>query len=83
MDAMLLAPRAWAAAFQSTISTVRCTGKTPTRRSKAYFKGNPLMLGLLNKLFPEMLLEQVKKAGPMWRNLGLFWEVMAPVFCRE
>ncbi|APD48848.1 CO2 hydration protein [Synechococcus sp. CS-602] len=45
---------------------------------KAYFKGNPLMLGLY-KLFPEMLLEQVKKLSYV-ANLGLFWEVMAPVF---
>jgi CO2 hydration protein len=45
---------------------------------KAYFKGNPLMLGL-HKLFPEMFLEQVRKLS-YYANLGLFWEVMAPVF---
>jgi CO2 hydration protein len=44
----------------------------------AYFKGNPLMLGL-HKLFPEMFLEQVRKLS-YYANLGLFWEVMAPVF---
>ncbi|MDM7953561.1 MAG: CO2 hydration protein [Cyanobium sp. CZS 25K] len=45
---------------------------------KAYFKGNPLMLGLY-ALFPEMFLEQVRKMS-YYANLGLFWEVMAPVF---
>lgn len=45
---------------------------------KAYFKGNPMMLGLY-KVFPDMLLEQVKQAS-YYANLGLFWEVMAPVF---
>ncbi len=48
------------------------------RAIKAYFKGNPLMLGL-HKLFPEMFLEQVRKLS-YYANLGLFWEVMAPVF---
>ncbi|MEB3350474.1 MAG: CO2 hydration protein [Cyanobacteriota bacterium] len=48
------------------------------RAIKAYFRGNPLMLGLY-KLFPEMLLEQVKQLS-YYANLGLFWEVMAPVF---
>ncbi len=48
------------------------------RAIKAYFKGNPLMLGLY-ALFPEMLLEQVKQLS-YTANLGLFWEVMAPVF---
>ena len=48
------------------------------RAIKAYFKGNPLMLGLY-KLFPEMVLEQVKQLS-YYSNLGLFWEVMAPVF---
>lgn len=48
------------------------------RGIKAYFKGNPLMLGL-HKLFPEMFLEQVRKLS-YYANLGLFWEVMAPVF---
>jgi CO2 hydration protein len=48
------------------------------RAIKAYFKGNPLMLGLY-KLFPEMFLEQVRQLS-YTANLGLFWEVMAPVF---
>lgn len=48
------------------------------RAIKAYFRGNPLMLGLY-KLFPEMFLEQVKQLS-YYANLGLFWEVMAPVF---
>jgi CO2 hydration protein len=48
------------------------------RAIKAYFKGNPLMLGLY-KLFPDMFLEQVRKLS-YYANLGLFWEVMAPVF---
>ena len=45
---------------------------------RAYFKGNPAMLGLY-KLFPEMFLEQVRTLS-YYSNLGLFWEVMAPVF---
>ncbi len=45
---------------------------------KAYFKKNPLMLGLY-KLFPEMFIEQVRQLS-YYSNLGLFWEVMAPVF---
>lgn len=45
---------------------------------RAYFKGNPVMLGL-HKLFPDMFLEQVKQRS-YYANLGLFWEVMAPVF---
>lgn len=45
---------------------------------KAYFKNNPLMLGLY-KLFPEMFLEQVQQLS-YYANLGLFWEVMCPVF---
>ena len=45
---------------------------------KAYFKTNPMMLGLY-KLFPDMFLEQVKQLS-YYANLGLFWEVMAPVF---
>ena len=44
----------------------------------AYFKGNPVMLGL-HKLFPDMFLEKVKQLS-YYSNLGLFWEVMAPVF---
>ena len=45
---------------------------------KAYFQGNPVMLGLY-KLFPEMFTEQVRQLS-YYSNLGLFWEVMAPVF---
>ncbi|AFY37685.1 CO2 hydration protein [[Leptolyngbya] sp. PCC 7376] len=48
------------------------------RAIKAYFKKNPLMLGLY-KLFPEMFLEKVRELS-YYSNLGLFWEVMAPVF---
>ena len=48
------------------------------RAIRAYFKNNPAMLGLY-KLFPEMLIEQVKQLS-YYSNLGLFWEVMAPVF---
>ncbi|KOP25605.1 carbon dioxide transporter [Hapalosiphon sp. MRB220] len=48
------------------------------RAIKAYFQGNPLMLGLY-KLFPDMFLEQCRQMS-YYANLGLFWEVMAPVF---
>ncbi len=48
------------------------------RAIRAYFKNNPVMLGLY-KLFPDMFLEQVKRLS-YYANLGLFWEVMAPVF---
>lgn len=48
------------------------------RAIKAYFKTNPLMLGMY-KVFPEMFLEQVRQLS-YYSNLGLFWEVMAPVF---
>lgn len=48
------------------------------RAIKAYFKNNPVMLGL-HKLFPEMFLEQVRQLS-YYSNLGLFWEVMCPVF---
>ncbi len=48
------------------------------RAIKAYFKYNPVMLGLY-QLFPEMFLEQVRMMS-YYANLGLFWEVMAPVF---
>jgi len=44
----------------------------------AYFKNNPLMQGLY-KAFPERFLEQVRQMS-YYSNLGLFWEVMAPVF---
>ena len=45
---------------------------------KAYFKRNPLMLGLY-KLFPDMFYEKCRELS-YYSNLGLFWEVMAPVF---
>ncbi|MEX1325132.1 MAG: CO2 hydration protein, partial [Synechococcaceae cyanobacterium] len=48
------------------------------RAIRAFFRGNPLMLGLY-RLFPEMFMEQVKQMS-YYANLGLFWEVMAPVF---
>ncbi len=48
------------------------------RAIKAYFQGNPIMLGLY-RLFPEMFIEQVRQLS-YYANLGLFWEVMAPVF---
>ncbi len=48
------------------------------RAIRAYFKENPVMLGLY-KAFPEMFLEQVRQLS-YYSNLGLFWEVMAPVF---
>jgi CO2 hydration protein len=48
------------------------------RAIKAYFKANPLMLALY-RLFPELFLEKVKQLS-FYSNLGLFWEVMAPVF---
>ncbi len=48
------------------------------RAIKAYFQKNPPMLALY-KLFPEMFLEQVRQLS-YYSNLGLFWEVMAPVF---
>ncbi|NEQ97655.1 MAG: CO2 hydration protein [Cyanothece sp. SIO2G6] len=48
------------------------------RAIRAYFKGNPLMLGLY-KVFPDMFVEQVRQLS-YYSNLGLFWEVMAPVF---
>ena len=48
------------------------------RAIRAYFQGNPVMMGLY-KLFPEMFLEQCRQAS-YYANLGLFWEVMAPVF---
>ena len=48
------------------------------RAIKAYCKSNPVMLGLY-KLFPDMFLEQVKQLS-YYSNLGLFWEVMCPVF---
>ena len=48
------------------------------RAIKAYFKKNPVMMKLYD-LFPDMFLEQVRMMS-YYSNLGLFWEVMAPVF---
>ena len=48
------------------------------RAIRAFFQGNPAMLALHNA-FPEMFLEQCRQAS-YYANLGLFWEVMAPVF---
>jgi CO2 hydration protein len=48
------------------------------RAIKAYFKYNPPMLAL-HKAFPDLFLEQCRQAS-YYANLGLFWEVMAPVF---
>jgi CO2 hydration protein len=48
------------------------------RAIKAYFKYNPVMLGLY-KLFPDLFLEQCRQMS-YYANLGLFWEIMAPVF---
>lgn len=48
------------------------------RAIEAYFKYNPVMLGLY-KLFPNMFIEQVRMSTYM-QILGLFWEIMAPVF---
>ncbi|UIE37758.1 CO2 hydration protein [Leptodesmis sichuanensis] len=47
----------------------------------AYLKANPLYTPLLalHKLFPQMFLEQARMATYM-SILGLFWEIMAPVF---
>jgi CO2 hydration protein len=48
------------------------------RAIRAYCQGNPLLTGLY-KLFPDMFLELCRQAT-MYSVLGLFWEVMAPVF---
>jgi CO2 hydration protein len=48
------------------------------RAIQAYVKHNPPMRALY-KLFPEMFLEQCRMMS-YYSNLGLFWEVMAPVF---
>ena len=48
------------------------------RAIKAYFKFNPIMLALY-KAFPDLFLEQCRQMS-YYSNLGLFWEVMAPVF---
>jgi CO2 hydration protein len=47
----------------------------------AYLKSKPLYRPLLalHKVFPEMFLEQARMATYM-SILGLFWEIMAPVF---
>jgi CO2 hydration protein len=45
---------------------------------KAYFKHNLPMMAMY-KLFPDMFLEQCRQMSYL-SNLGLFWEVMAPVF---
>jgi CO2 hydration protein len=51
------------------------------RAIEAYLKANPLYTPLLalHKLFPQMFLEQARMATYM-SILGLFWEIMAPVF---
>jgi CO2 hydration protein len=48
------------------------------RAIRAFFKNNPIMLGLY-KLFPDMFMEQCRQST-MTSVLGLFWEIMAPVF---
>ncbi|MGF1577522.1 MAG: CO2 hydration protein [Cyanophyceae cyanobacterium] len=48
------------------------------RAIRAYCQGNPLMTGLY-KLFPDMFME-LSRQSTMYSVLGLFWEVMAPVF---
>ncbi|MEO0988542.1 MAG: CO2 hydration protein [Cyanobacteria bacterium J06639_14] len=48
------------------------------RAIKAYFKRNPVMLGLY-KLFPDLFYEKCRELS-YYANLGQFWEVMAPVF---
>lgn len=48
------------------------------RAIKAYFKHNPVMMGLY-KAFPDLFLEQCRQMS-YYSNLGLFWEIMAPVF---
>jgi len=50
----------WAAA-STTIATVEVLqAETPNKAIKAYSRANPLCAWPLQKLFPEMLLEQVK-----------------------
>jgi CO2 hydration protein len=51
------------------------------RAIEAYLKANPLYAPLLvlHKLFPQMFLEQARMATYM-SILGLFWEIMVPVF---
>jgi CO2 hydration protein len=45
---------------------------------QAKTKGNPVMQ-LLDRLFPDFLLEQVRQMA-YYNALGLFWEEMAPLF---
>ncbi|MEM8829980.1 MAG: CO2 hydration protein [Cyanobacteria bacterium P01_G01_bin.19] len=45
---------------------------------KAYFKYNPLMLGL-HKLFPDFLPEQMRQMA-YYSGLGQFWRVMSDIF---
>jgi len=59
------------------IWTVREYKTNADRAIKAYFKYNPMM-GLY-KAFPDLFLEQCRQMS-YYSNLGLFWEVMAPVF---
>ncbi len=51
------------------------------RAIEAYLNAHPLYkpLLVLHKLFPEMFLEQARMSTYM-SILGLFWEIMAPVF---
>lgn len=48
------------------------------RAIRAYFKYNPLMLATY-WVFPDLFLEQCRQMT-LYSVLGLFWEVMAPVF---
>jgi CO2 hydration protein len=48
------------------------------RAIRAYFQFNPVMLAFY-KIFPDMFLEQCRQST-MTSVLGLFWEIMAPVF---
>ena len=45
---------------------------------KAYFKYNPLMLGL-HKIFPDFLPEQMRQMS-YYSGLGQFWRVMSDIF---
>ena len=45
---------------------------------KAYFKYNPLMLGL-HKIFPDFLPEQMRQMA-YYSGLGQFWRVMSDIF---
>jgi len=48
------------------------------RAIRAYIRGNPIFTSLY-RLFPEMFMELCRQAT-MYAVLGLFWEIMAPVF---